>query len=113
MEEVEDEDDIRMRSKARLSQSSPHIMEDDSDDDQVLLEHTNYKEKKNTASVPKTPMQPSIGLNHIEVPISTKLKFECPKAPEIEECSVLTLHSDSYKYKICQTRMSKYVSNHQ
>src|ERR1700677_4078670 len=99
MEEIEDEDDIRMRSKARLSQSSPHIMEDDSDDDQVLLERMNYKEKKNTASVPKTPVQTSKGLDHIEVPISTKLKFEHPKAPEIEECSVPTLHSDSYKYK--------------
>ena len=98
MEEIEDEDDIRMRSKARLSQSSPHIMEDDSDDDQVLLERMNYK-KKNTASVPKTSAQTSKGLDRIEVPISTKLKFEHPKAPEIEECSVLTLHSDSFKYK--------------
>src|ERR1700683_3270339 len=99
MEEIEDEDDIRMRSKARLSQSSPHIMEDDSDDDQVLLERMNYKEKKNTASVPKTSAQTSKGLNCIEVPISTKLKFERPKAAEIEECSIPTLHSDSFKYK--------------
>src|ERR1700677_538519 len=98
MEEIEDEDDIRMRSKARLSQSSPHIMEDDSDDDQVLLERMNYK-KKNMASVPKTSAQTSKGLDHIEVPISTKLKFERPKAPEIEECSIPTLHSDSFKYK--------------
>src|SRR6202453_4894875 len=73
-------------------------MEDDSDDDQVLLECMNYK-KKNTASVPKTPAQTSKGLDCIEVPISTKLKFECPKVPEIEECSIPTLHSDSFKYK--------------
>src|SRR6202050_1097604 len=99
MEEVEDEDDIGMRSKAQLSQSCPHIMEDDSDDNQVLLEHPNYKEKKNMESVPKTPAQLSKGLNHTEVPISTKLKFKRPKAPEIEECSVPMLHSDSFKYK--------------
>src|ERR1700683_4172195 len=98
MEEIEDKDDIRMRSKARLSQSSPHIMEDDSDDDQVLLERMNYK-KKNTARVPKTSAQTSKGLDRIEVPISTKLKSKHPKVPKIEECSVLTLHSDSFKYK--------------
>src|SRR6202050_2146188 len=99
IKEVEDENNIRRRGKPHLSQSSPHIMEDDSDDDQVLLERTNYKERKNTVSVPKTPTQTSKGLDCIEVPISIKLKFEHPKAPEIEECSVSMLHSNSYKYK--------------
>ena len=60
------------------------------------------------ASVPKTPTQTSKGLDRIEVPISTKLKFERPKAPEIEECSVPTLHSDSYKYKDPPKRKKSY-----
>jgi len=87
-----------MRSKAHLNQSSPHIMEDDSDDDQVLLERKEYKETKNT-SVPKAPTQSSKRPDHVEVPIGTKLKFERPKTPETEECSVPTLHSDLFKYK--------------
>jgi hypothetical protein len=53
--EDEDEDEIRIRNKACLHQSSPHIMEDDSDDDQVLLECMNYKETKDASSIPKTP----------------------------------------------------------
>ena len=87
-----------MRSKAHLSQSSPHIMEDDSDDDQVLLERKEYKETKNT-SVPKTPTRSGKRPDCVEVPIGTKLKFECPETPEIEECSVPTLHSNLFKYK--------------
>ena len=53
--EDEDEDEIRIRNNACLHQSSPHIMEDDSDDDQVLLECMNYKETKDASSIPKTP----------------------------------------------------------
>ena len=33
------------------------------------------------------------------MPIGTKLKFERPRTPEIEEHSVPTLHSDLFKYK--------------
>ena len=33
------------------------------------------------------------------MPIGTKLKFECPRTPEVEKRSVPTLHSDLFKYK--------------
>jgi len=74
-------------------------MEDDSEDDQVLLERMNYKETKDASSIPKTPARPSKGPDCVEVPIGTNLKFERPRTPEIEERSVPTLHSDLFKYK--------------
>ena len=33
------------------------------------------------------------------MPIGTKLKFKCPRTPEVEKRSVPTLHSDLFKYK--------------
>ena len=56
-------------------------MEDDSEDDQVLLERMNYKETKEASSIPKTPARPSKGPNRVEVPIGTKLKFERLRTP--------------------------------
>ena len=54
-----------------MHQSSPHIMEDDSEDDQVLLERMNYKETKDASSIPKTPARPSKGPDRVEMEVFT------------------------------------------
>ena len=72
IEDVEDEDIQQMSTKQKLSSNSTHIMED-SDDEQIMFDHMEYKKphkskglKKNTSNKFK------------DIPIRTRKRNEQP-----------------------------------
>jgi len=93
IEEIEDNDARRMNTKPKLSNDSTYIPEDNSDDKQILFDHmeikTNCKHKKSKVNK-NTPE---------EISVSTGMRYERPRTPEIKEYSVPTLHSDLFKYR--------------
>ena len=95
IEEVEDNDIHKMNAMNKLDADSIHIMESDDDDEQILFERQNTKETRKCWDVPQD--QPKGKLP--EVPSYYGKCFKCKSAPKMTECSILTLHSDNYKYK--------------
>ncbi|KIM72367.1 hypothetical protein PILCRDRAFT_16189 [Piloderma croceum F 1598] len=92
IEEIEDEDVQRMNTKQKLSQDSTYILEDDSDDEQIVFDRIDTKTTRKHEKLNKQN-------THKDVPVFTGKKFKCPRTPEIGEDSVPMLHSDLYKYK--------------
>jgi len=74
-----------MNAKPKLSNDSTYILEDDSDDEQILFDHmeikTNHKDEKSKVNK-NTPE---------EIPVSTGMRYERPRMPEIEEYTHTTL----------------------
>jgi hypothetical protein len=81
-----------MNTKQKLSQDSTYILEDDSNDEQIVFDRI---DTKTTHKHEKLNKQNA----HKDVPVLTGKKFNRPRMPEIRENSVPTLHSDLYKYK--------------
>ncbi|KIM74949.1 hypothetical protein PILCRDRAFT_14012 [Piloderma croceum F 1598] len=81
-----------MNTKQKLSQDSTYILEDDSDDEQIVFDHIDTKTTRKHEKMNKQNA-------HKDVPVFTGKKFKRPRMPEIGEDSVLTLHSDLYKYQ--------------
>jgi hypothetical protein len=81
-----------MNTKLKLSQDSIYILEDDSDDEQILFDRIEVKTTRKGEKLNKQDTQE-------DVPVHTGRKFERTTAPNIRESSVPTLHSDLFKYK--------------
>ena len=83
-----------MNTKDKLSSDSIHILESDSDDEQIMFQRMDYKRDHKDMN-PKA----KVTNTRPKIPISTGKQFERPKTPEVGERSVPTLHSDLFKYK--------------
>ena len=94
IEDIEDEDIQRMNTKKKLSSDSTYILEDDSDDEQIVFDRTEYKKPRKDETPKKHPKG-----TPKDIPIGTGKKYEHPRMPDIAESSVPALHSDLYKYK--------------
>src|SRR5882724_9159443 len=86
IEEEEDEDIQQMNAKTKLNHDSTYIIESDDDEEHVVFDRIESKEKRKS----KTPKS-----SNINPPVQTGRKFECPKAPNIRESSVPALHSNT------------------
>jgi len=83
-----------MNTKKKLSSDSTYILEDDSDDEQIVFDRTEYKKPRKDETPKKHPKG-----TPKDIPIGTGKKYEHPRMPDIAESSVPALHSDLYKYK--------------
>jgi hypothetical protein len=81
-----------MNTKPKLSQDSNYILEDDSDDEQILFDRIEVKTTRKHEKLNKQDIQE-------DVPIHAGRKFKHTTAPDIRESSMPTLHSDLFKYK--------------
>ena len=102
VEEIEDKDAIRIDAKPKLSKDSTYILEDDSDDEQILFDRIDIKILHKTEK-PKMDNDPPKN-----IPIYNGRKFERTKVPDIKENSVPTLHSNLFKYKGLPGRKRSY-----
>ena len=94
IKDVEDEDVQNMMNKPKLCEDTTHIVEDLSDDEHIMFDCMNYKEKRDSAPPSKESKR-----KPYNVPVMTGRKFERPRMPDIHERNVPTLHSNLYKYK--------------
>jgi hypothetical protein len=94
IEDVEDKEVQNMMDKPKLCESTNHIMEDMSDNEHIMFNCMNYKEKCDSA-----PPNKESKWKPYNIPVTTGRKFERPRTPDIHECNVPTLHSNLYKYK--------------
>jgi len=95
IEEIDDEDVQRMNTKPKLSQDSTNILEDDSDDEQILFDRIDTKTTLKSEKLNKQEAQR-------DIPVYTGRRFERTTAPDIKENSIPTLHSDMFKYRPSQ-----------
>ena len=94
IEDVEDKEVQNMMDKPKLCESTNHIMEDMSDNEHIMFNCMNYKEKCDSA-----PPNKESKWKPYNIPAMTGRKFEHPRMPNIHERSMPMLHSDLYKYK--------------
>ena len=94
IKDVEDKDVQNMMNKPKLCEDTTHIVEDLSDDEHIMFDCMNYKEKHDSA-----PPSEESKRKPYNVPLMTGRKFERPRTPNIHERNVPTLHSNLYKYK--------------
>jgi hypothetical protein len=78
-----------MNAKTKLNHDSTYILESDDDEEHIVFNRVESKEKRKS----KTPKSSTIN-----PPVRTGRKFERLKAPDMRESSVPTLHSDTQKY---------------
>jgi hypothetical protein len=83
-----------MNAKVKLNSDSTHIFESDDDDEHIVFDQMDYKEKRKS----DPPMKKNSKSPPIDPPVYTGRKFERLKAPDMQESSVPTLHSDTLKY---------------
>jgi hypothetical protein len=83
-----------MNAKVKLNSDSTHIFESDDDDEHIVFDQMDYKEKRKS----DPPRKKNSVSSPIDPPVYTGRKFECLKAPNIQENSAPTLHSDAPKY---------------
>jgi hypothetical protein len=86
-----------MNAKEKLNHDSTIILESD-DDEHIVLDCIKVEETCKSKIPKKT--KPKDLFN--KIPVRTGKRFERPRVPNIIEDSVLTLHSDLYKYKPSQ-----------
>src|SRR6202790_5004145 len=83
-----------MMNKPKLCEDTTHIVEDMSDEEHIMFDRMNYKEKRDSTSPNKeSKWKP------YNIPVTTGRTFKHPRMPDIYERNVLTLHSELYKYK--------------
>jgi len=78
-----------MNAKTKLNHDSTYILESDDDEEHIVFNRVESKEKRKS----KTPKSSTIN-----PPVRTGRKFERLKAPDMRESSVPTLRSDTQKY---------------
>lgn len=94
IEDIEDEDVQNMLNKPKLHEGTTYIIEDVSDDQHIIFNCKNNKEKHNSAHQREEPKwKPH------KVPVTTGRVYECQRTPDIQECNIPTLHFTLYKYK--------------
>lgn len=85
IEEINNEDNIRMSSKEKLNRLSPFIMESDGDSgDEILITHDKEKQQ----SSPKLDKT---------IPETAGNKYESPKVPHLRSNPNPSMHSDNLK----------------
>jgi hypothetical protein len=82
-----------MNAKVKLNSDSTHIFESDDDDEHIVFDQMDYKERRKS-----DPPRKNSKSSPIDPPVYTGRKFKRLKAPDMRESSVLTLHSDTLKY---------------
>ena len=75
-----------MNAKPKLSNDSTYILEDDSDDKQILFDRMEIKTNRRHEKSKVDRSTPE------EIPVSTGMRYERPRTPEIEEYSVVYQH---------------------
>ena len=83
-----------MNATVKLNSNSTHIFESDDDDEHIVFDQMDYKEKRKS----DPPKKKNSMSSPIEPPVYTGRKFKHLKAPDMRESSVPTLHSDTLKY---------------
>src|SRR5882762_1122725 len=82
-----------MMNKPKLCKDTTHIVEDMSDEEHIMFDQMNYKEKCDSTS-PNKESKPK----PYNLPVTTGRTFKRPRT-DICERNVPTLHSELYKYK--------------